>query len=241
MTATQNTAHVLVTQETLPDLPSSMLITKSAEPCITESIGTVLVTGADGFMGSHLTEGLCHLGAHVHAFVRATSSGALNNIGHLRGAVTPARRRLLAHGSTRCVTVDAPTAPPGSGFPAPVEYDSRRGKTPRWSGPSASLTRTGANSLDALEGADAVVHLAGLPDEAPLPDLLAAVGLGPPHRPGPDDDELFAAIDRRHTHRAVRLDAIPVRIQLHRLARHRFDDLRKSARPNGMSTRFQAA
>ena len=33
---------------------------------------TVLVTGADGFMGSHLTEALVHLGAHVHAFVRAT-------------------------------------------------------------------------------------------------------------------------------------------------------------------------
>jgi len=46
---------------------------------------TVLVTGADGFMGSHLTEGLVALGAHVHAFVRATSSGALNNIWHLRG------------------------------------------------------------------------------------------------------------------------------------------------------------
>jgi dTDP-glucose 4,6-dehydratase len=45
---------------------------------------TVLVTGADGFMGSHLTEALVHLGANVHAFVRATSSGALNNIGHLR-------------------------------------------------------------------------------------------------------------------------------------------------------------
>jgi dTDP-glucose 4,6-dehydratase len=46
---------------------------------------TVLVTGADGFMGSHLTEALVHLGARVHAFVRATSSGALNNIVHLRG------------------------------------------------------------------------------------------------------------------------------------------------------------
>src|SRR5688572_30628360 len=45
---------------------------------------TVLVTGADGFMGSHLTEALVALGADVHAFVRATSSGALNNIGHLR-------------------------------------------------------------------------------------------------------------------------------------------------------------
>jgi dTDP-glucose 4,6-dehydratase len=45
---------------------------------------TCLVTGADGFMGSHLTEALVALGAHVIAFVRATSSGALNNIGHLR-------------------------------------------------------------------------------------------------------------------------------------------------------------
>jgi dTDP-glucose 4,6-dehydratase len=46
---------------------------------------TVMVTGADGFMGSHLTEALVELGARVHAFVRATSSGALNNIGQLRG------------------------------------------------------------------------------------------------------------------------------------------------------------
>src|SRR3954465_7280497 len=45
---------------------------------------TVLVTGADGFMGSHLTDALVHLGARVRAFVRATSSGALNNISHLR-------------------------------------------------------------------------------------------------------------------------------------------------------------
>ncbi len=45
---------------------------------------TCLVTGADGFMGSHLTEALVHVGARVVAFVRATSSGALNNIGDLR-------------------------------------------------------------------------------------------------------------------------------------------------------------
>ena len=45
---------------------------------------TCLVTGADGFMGSHLTDALVQIGAEVVAFVRATSSGALNNIGHLR-------------------------------------------------------------------------------------------------------------------------------------------------------------
>jgi dTDP-glucose 4,6-dehydratase len=49
---------------------------------------TCLVTGADGFMGSHLTEALVQLDANVHAFVRATSSGALNNIGHLRDQLT---------------------------------------------------------------------------------------------------------------------------------------------------------
>ena len=48
---------------------------------------TCLVTGADGFIGSHLTEALVELGADVVAFVRATSSGALNNIAHLRGQV----------------------------------------------------------------------------------------------------------------------------------------------------------
>jgi dTDP-glucose 4,6-dehydratase len=48
---------------------------------------TCLVTGADGFMGSHLTEALVQLDANVQAFVRATSSGALNNIGHLRDRV----------------------------------------------------------------------------------------------------------------------------------------------------------
>src|SRR5579885_2723877 len=51
------------------------------------SVLTVLVTGADGFMGSHLTEALVELGANVRAFVRATSSGALNNIGHLRDRI----------------------------------------------------------------------------------------------------------------------------------------------------------
>src|SRR5918911_3758170 len=49
---------------------------------------TCLVTGADGFMGSHLTEALVALDADVHAFVRATSSGALNNIGALRRHLT---------------------------------------------------------------------------------------------------------------------------------------------------------
>jgi dTDP-glucose 4,6-dehydratase len=42
----------------------------------------VFVTGADGFVGSHLTDRLVNAGAEVHIFVRATSSGELNNIHH---------------------------------------------------------------------------------------------------------------------------------------------------------------
>ena len=54
---------------------------------------TCLVTGADGFMGSHLTDALVEIGADVTAFVRATSSGALNNIGHLRDRLPRRLRR----------------------------------------------------------------------------------------------------------------------------------------------------
>jgi dTDP-glucose 4,6-dehydratase len=40
----------------------------------------VFVTGANGFVGSHLVDKLLEYDADVHAFVRATSSGELNNV-----------------------------------------------------------------------------------------------------------------------------------------------------------------
>jgi dTDP-glucose 4,6-dehydratase len=49
---------------------------------------TVFVTGADGFLGSHLIEVLVEARARVHAFVRATSSGSLSNVAHLRDRVS---------------------------------------------------------------------------------------------------------------------------------------------------------
>jgi dTDP-glucose 4,6-dehydratase len=71
-------------------MANDTLWTESAVDDLRREVGdvyagrTVLVTGADGFMGSHLTDALVELGANVHAFVRANSSGALNNISHLR-------------------------------------------------------------------------------------------------------------------------------------------------------------
>ncbi|WP_238392104.1 GDP-mannose 4,6-dehydratase [Halorussus amylolyticus] len=46
------------------------------------------MTGADGFVGSHLVDHLLKLEADVHAFVRATSSGELNNIRQHRENIT---------------------------------------------------------------------------------------------------------------------------------------------------------
>jgi dTDP-glucose 4,6-dehydratase len=48
----------------------------------------VFVTGADGFIGSHLVDTLVEKSANVHAFVRATSSGELKNIRHHSEEIT---------------------------------------------------------------------------------------------------------------------------------------------------------
>jgi dTDP-glucose 4,6-dehydratase len=72
---------------------------------------TVLVTGADGFMGSHLTDALVQLDANVIAFVRATSSGALNNIGHLRDRIRVAFADLTDRTSVDYLVRDLTAAP----------------------------------------------------------------------------------------------------------------------------------
>ena len=46
---------------------------------------TVFITGADGFIGSHLTERMVAWGADVRVFVRASSRSELQGIAHLAG------------------------------------------------------------------------------------------------------------------------------------------------------------
>jgi len=48
----------------------------------------VFITGADGFVGSHLVDKMVSLNANVHVFVRATSSGELNNIRYQSDDIT---------------------------------------------------------------------------------------------------------------------------------------------------------
>ena len=61
----------------------------------------VFVTGADGFIGSHLVDTLVEHDANVHAFVRATSSGELHNIRQHRDQITVHRGDLRDKHSVR--------------------------------------------------------------------------------------------------------------------------------------------
>jgi dTDP-glucose 4,6-dehydratase len=61
----------------------------------------VFVTGADGFIGSHLIDELVEHNADVHAFVRASSSGELKNIRHHREEITVHRGDLRDPHSVR--------------------------------------------------------------------------------------------------------------------------------------------
>ena len=61
----------------------------------------VFVTGADGYVGSHLVDRLVEENADVHVFVRATSSGELNNIVHQSDDITVHRGDLRDMHSVR--------------------------------------------------------------------------------------------------------------------------------------------
>ena len=69
---------------TRPDDPRAARDRVTEQQCRELLAGrTVLVTGANGFVGSHLAELLLEYGADVHTLIRPTSSGILSNLGHL--------------------------------------------------------------------------------------------------------------------------------------------------------------
>src|SRR5437867_13191861 len=83
-------ARLEVLTQSLPRVPEGFL-----EELAREYKGrTCFVTGADGFIGSHMVEQLVEYGADVRAFVRATSSGELRNIGRLKDKIRVRRGNL---------------------------------------------------------------------------------------------------------------------------------------------------
>ncbi len=61
----------------------------------------VIVTGAGGFVGSHLTEELLNYGAEVHVILRPVSSGTTSNLAHLRKKITIHKADLIDKESLR--------------------------------------------------------------------------------------------------------------------------------------------
>ena len=62
---------------------------------------TCFVTGADGFVGSNMVDLLVKWGADVRVFIRATSSGALHNLAHLKDSIRVHRGSLADVQSVR--------------------------------------------------------------------------------------------------------------------------------------------
>ena len=73
----------------------------------------VLVTGADGFMGSHLTERLTNYGANVVAFVRGSvlttsSNPQLRNINHLKNKAKIISGDIASHDTVEIIKKEKP-------------------------------------------------------------------------------------------------------------------------------------
>ena len=75
-------------------LPSWHAAFPAKAACHTESVRTVLVTGAAGFIGSHLMDALVARGDRVYAFDNF-ATGRRENIAHLRGKVECIEASLL--------------------------------------------------------------------------------------------------------------------------------------------------
>jgi len=108
----------------------------------------VLVTGADGFVGSHLTEKLVEFGAHVHIFVRATSSGMLHNMGHLQSKVVVHRGDLT---DKQAITVALKELKSDGGSPVIFHLGAQAHVGESWNRPYETLATNVLGTVNLLQ------------------------------------------------------------------------------------------
>ena len=86
----------------------------------------VLITGADGFIGSYLTERLTGLDANVNALSHYNAFDTL-------GLPAATRRRLpLVHGDVRELLADSSALPRATGWNPRIDFDEGRSRTSDW-------------------------------------------------------------------------------------------------------------
>jgi dTDP-glucose 4,6-dehydratase len=108
----------------------------------------VLVTGADGFVGSHLTEKLIELGANVHVFVRATSSGMLHNLAHVREKIVVHRGDLT---DKQAVTVALRVLKSQGGAPVIFHLGAQAHVGESWNRPYETLATNVLGTVNLLQ------------------------------------------------------------------------------------------
>ena len=108
----------------------------------------VLVTGADGFVGSHLTEKLVQLGARVHVMVRATSSGMLHNISQLRTKIVVHRGDLT---DKQAVTVALRALKSDGGAPVIFHLGAQAHVGESWNRPYETLATNVLGTINLLQ------------------------------------------------------------------------------------------
>jgi dTDP-glucose 4,6-dehydratase len=113
----------------------------------------VLVTGADGFVGSHLTEALLEYGSRAHVLVRATSSGLLSNLVDIRDRIVVHRGDLT---DKQAVTIALKALKSDGGQPIIFHLGAQAHVGESWARPYETVA---SNTLGTLNLLQSVVDL----------------------------------------------------------------------------------
>ncbi len=108
----------------------------------------VLVTGADGFVGSTVVETLLRFGAKVHVLIRATSSGGLHNLHEVRTCIRIHRGELT---DKQAVTTALRALRTGAGKPVVFHLGAQTHVGESWGRPFETIATNVLGTLNLLQ------------------------------------------------------------------------------------------